>query len=273
MPRSKTFTCTNCLRETVTQHTKSKRVEICPTCLELLALEDAHKEGAHDDLAIEGCPLCVRVVSEAATSEPDERSPRHVADTPTDDSLDPQTRAIVEDWKRGSSIAELARTTGLSRSNLRRTITKAVGGKHAFAQLRQAGAGGSTKRDQKARRLTGGPDNVSIDPPDIPVIHSAKLSDGWKSRMITIARQSRSVHIDPDGVEYIVARANERADLIYRFDKNHKHAGLPDVRLRRYDTSRLAKRKKKQDSLKEALREADKTRRRTKRMRRKAVGR
>lgn len=145
----------------------------------------------------------------------------------------------VERWIRGESLAVLARESGMKRSKFRRELTKAVGGKERYRELRSQGAGGSSKLAPR-RRGSGGP---LIDDSGVPVIPNAR---GWKSRIVYVNRYSTSVFIDPDGVEYVNARDNEKADLIVDFDLEGKGYKLGKARLRRLDQSSVGRKLKKE---------------------------
>lgn len=145
----------------------------------------------------------------------------------------------VERWIRGESIATLARESGMKRSKLRRELMKAVGGKDRYRELRSQGAGGSSKPIPR-RRESEGP---LIDDSNVPVIPHAR---GWKSRIVYVNRYSTSVFIDPNGVEYVRARPNEKADLIVDLDLSSKiYKGLGKVRLRKLESSSLYRKMKK----------------------------
>src|SRR5690606_20712117 len=128
----------------------------------------------------------------------------------------------VERWIRGESIAALSCEMGVKRPKLRRAIMKAVGGKDRYRELRSQRAGGSSKLIPR-RRESEGP---LIDDSDVPVIPHAR---GWKSRIVYVNRYSTSVFIDPNGVEYVRARPNEKADLIVDLDQDSVYKGLGKV--------------------------------------------
>ena len=81
----------------------------------------------------------------------------------------------------------------------------------------------------------------------VRTISSTKYKDGWQSKMITIKGRTEILFICPEGVSYIKAQDNERADLIVKISGR----GLPPVyRLRRYETS---------SKFKQVVKEAKKT--------------
>ena len=146
----------------------------------------------------------------------------------------------LERWKRGTPLAVLAKELGMRKSALRRQFVKAVGGKEQYRELRKGGAGGSST-PPPPRALEAPP----IDDSGVPAIPNAR---GWKSRIAYVNRYSISVFIDPNGVEYVQARPNEKADLIVDFDQDEKWGTckLGKVRLRRLDRSSVSRRLKKE---------------------------
>lgn len=150
---------------------------------------------------------------------------------------------IVEEWKGGERISDLAEKYGIKRSRLRRLIQKAVGGKDAFRSLREKGAGGTTEPFGGKR----GGGYVAPDDSKVKVIHEAKTSKGWRSEVMYVpagpSLKSVSKFINPKGVEYVEASGAEPADLIFQ----SKIPGVPPVRLRKLEGSRVAKRKSKRE--------------------------
>lgn len=197
----------------------------------------------------------------------------------------------VERWKSGESFGDLAKELGMARSAFRRELTAAVGGKTKFRELREAGAGGSKaafggKRGGGRRRKQGEEGTVSfIDDRGVPVIGRTKTEDGWKSRVLYVnvggaplkdadsylPFVSESVFTSPEGEEYVIARPNEKADLIVKGTTK----GLGDIRLRLLSTSSIGKKAKAQEKLAERGQEkhekvkAAKREKRQKRMKRK----
>src|SRR5690606_19651340 len=117
----------------------------------------------------------------------------------------------VERWIKGTPLAALAKELGMKRSKLRRELTKAVGGKDRYRELREKGAGGSSTPPTVGKRAL---EESPVDDSGVPVIPHTR---GWKSRIVYVNRYSTSVFIDPNGVEYVNARDNEKADLIVDF--------------------------------------------------------
>lgn len=196
---------------------------------------------------------------------------------------------LFERWKNGTTIHELVSETKMSRSSMRKLLTKAAGGKDKFKELRAQGAGGKVepfggKRASGGRRRKKASDGTTISPDDegLPVIHSARKSEGWSNRSVLRGKvvnvdkvgpvQWREtvhlVHVAPDGTEYVRAQPNEKADLLYVMDT----LGVT-VRLRKYEDSRAAKALKKHEkevARGEKLLEATRKRKRVARKARKA---
>ena len=85
---------------------------------------------------------------------------------------------------------------------------------------------------------------VVMDDSEVRVIFSALFSKGWKSKAIRIGGTAMDVITDPDGEEFVLARANERADLIIDHTEDHPEVGR--VRWKAYATSGAAKKVKKE---------------------------
>lgn len=67
-------------------------------------------------------------------------------------------------------------------------------------------------------------------------IQTAKLADGWRSRVWYVAGYAETIFTAPDGAEYVIAKNGEQPDLLYA-PKNG--AGLPPVPLRLRENSSL----------------------------------
>lgn len=107
------------------------------------------------------------------------------------------------------------------------------------------------------------------DDANLPVITSARRSEGWGYKRI----REVSIHIAPDGTEYVYAKPNEKADLIYSFaDEDHPSHGLPDVRLRKLGTSSKARKLEKEIKKAEEIKKATVARKVARRIRRKGGG-
>jgi hypothetical protein len=272
------FTCISCGKRT--RHTGEQALgsELCPICWDDAGIENEHSDGFHDEQPDPNCPLCSAAAQEAARllRESKTTKAKKPKSKKSKKSADPRAGEIAEAWKNGASLAELKSKYSTSRSNLRRLITQAVGGKDEFARLRQAGGGGSRKKSEgkvkKSRegRAAGpqGDDVFTIVPDDAhaTIISSARAEDGWQYTRI----RGVSIHTSPDGTKYVEARPTEKADLIYHFDETHRSAGLPDVRLRKFEDSSKGKRIKRETKKIEAIAKATEQRAKTKRSARKA---
>jgi len=153
-------------------------------------------------------------------------------------STSPLAQAFAS-WQAGVPLNEVAKTIGLKRSKLRRAFTQLAGGRDAFKQLRSAGAGG--ERKMPAGFGKGRPAGVPVaqmDDSKVPVITEALHAEGWRNH----SRGSLYIMVDPQGVEYIAANGNERADLIYKRTGSHVPESLRIVRLRKVATAPRAKR-------------------------------
>ncbi len=157
--------------------------------------------------------------------------------------------AFVEWQTKGTGIAELATRLNIKLyQTLRHHFIKLAGGKPQFFALRDAGAGG------KAVRAVGVPGQPStftgLDDSTVPTVTGAK---GWTHRRVWAATTANVekvgtiacrellylVHINTEGVEYVEAKARERADLIIMTD-----VGMPDLkpaRMRYLSTSHVVK--------------------------------
>ncbi len=180
---------------------------------------------------------------------------------------------MFDAWKRGVPIHQLVIDYApTSRSAVRKQLTIAAGGVDKFKALRAQGAGGrvaeavdksATKRERRAK-----PEDAPrprIDDSNVPMITSAKTSDGWTHRRDT--RRNELIYISPEGVEYVRASDTQPADLIHIGVPE----GLPTIRLRRYAVSGKAQRAKedakaeaKLAAQQAAQRDAKRAKRRTK---------
>lgn len=161
---------------------------------------------------------------------------------------------VFTDWRSGVSIAELVVTYKLTRSQCRRRLTDAAGGKDKFRELRSQGAGGTAS--PSGRRESGGrreSDPGIIRPPvvDDSKAKRVKSMKGWKSFNIykkvlveikglgTVPwrEQLLTIYQSPKtGRRYVKARDNEPADLIH----TGIGLGLPNARLKRLEKSQDA---------------------------------
>jgi hypothetical protein len=224
--------------------TEQERAEL----LELL--EEVHAEGDHDVEADPDCPACIaaaeesaRLVREAKKSPAKKTAPKKSA-APTVSS---EHQGIVDDWKNGTTLAQIAQRTQLKRSTIRTIITNALGGKDAFKSFRAQGGGGlgRGRARQAARSIRDNmePDTFVIEDFGVPRITSCRKSDGWKYHRIKTGYDSdghpvsTEVHTAPDGTEYVVAQPGEAADLVRDFVEGSPAFGMPSTRFRRLDRS------------------------------------
>jgi hypothetical protein len=198
----------------------------------------------------------------AKVTTPHEPSPV-VASPSAAKGVDQTIADAFASWKAGAQISTLAGTIGVKRSKLRRNFIALAGGKPAFKSLRESGAGGSAE-PFGGKRATGGRIVGTIatahDDSRVPRTDHMRASEGWSVRRvwkpvaveikevgrITSRELVATVHISPDGDEYVKARASEPADLIY---ESSEFTG----RFRRYEESKLGKKLAKDE------REAEKT--------------
>lgn len=226
--------------------TKQEREEL----LELLTW--AHGEGDHDEVADEECPICIEAAAEAARLIRIHQNPTagRKSKKPTVD-LTPEQRQIVEDWKGGTTIAQINKRTGMKRSAIRTLLENGLGGKDAFKEFRQQGGGGARRRTASrsarvAARTDLPPDHFEVEDIGVPRITSSKLRDGWKYRTMKVGYDGdghaiyEPVHTAPDGTDYVMAAPGERADLIRDFPEHSPASGLEPARLRKLTMSTAA---------------------------------
>lgn len=169
----------------------------------------------------------------------------------------PAAPEIAERWKAGASIRDLVAEFKITRSQCRKIITAAVGGKDAFRQLREQGAGGSVRAfgEKNGRSPIPRADDTNV---------KRLTSRGWTSRRLREARRVRlkeipsinvgaydgpvmvptaTIFISPKGREYVACSANEKADVIVVVPKDRRIPGVPhEMRMKRFADSRVAKR-------------------------------
>lgn len=239
------------------------------------SLEDAHMDGEHVE-AVEGCEICE--TSEISPSDPrpiEAMTAKELAEDASEETDDGEVKLIINDvdviaeLAAGVKIADLCHRTGLKRGKLRRTIASALGGKDAYTEVRakavkSAPSGGSTRVSDKG----------------VPRVPSARLQDGWKMEQILVdyggprlkdsdiydPRIAETLLTSPEGVQYVMAKSTERADLIV--DKAAEKVGLRPVRLRRFDTSSVFRLVRKHEKLVEHGEKAEEARLKTKRAKR-----
>lgn len=179
-------------------------------------------------------------------------------------TVDAKIAHAFESWKKGEQISTLAASPELKvkRSKLRRLFIQLAGGKPAFKALREQGAGGSVEPfgGKRASGRVVGSIAPAHDDSKVQTISSMKASEGWsvrrvwKATTVDIDKVGRvptreliaTVHVSPDGDEYVEARASEPADLIYVASDFTR-------RLRRYEESKLGKKIAKQERETEKL--------------------
>lgn len=166
---------------------------------------------------------------------------------------------VAAQWKAGTTIGALAAefrktyanlTLKQCRAQVRKAITAAVGGKEQFRTLRAQGAGGTRaafggQRARRSRSGDGTPTRAArLDDASVPTITSCKKSDGWTSRHHP-ANYDVYIHTSPDGIDYVRASAQERADLLVQpVDRS-----LGTIRLKRFEESAAARAARKQQQL------------------------
>lgn len=129
-------------------------------------------------------------------------------------------------------------------SEARALLLKAAEEGGITGTVRVKGAGLAKARAARAAAVEAG--EPLVNDAGVPTIDSALVSAGWKSRIFYIdhlhkdGALSTSIFTSPQGVEYVHARPNEKADLIFKARR-----GMPAVRLREYSTSGTAKRAEK----------------------------
>lgn len=153
-------------------------------------------------------------------------------------------RTQFERYSAGASLREIADEHETTRSKMLSAICKALGMTRADWNAVRGGSRNSSSATRAAPV-------ANIDDSDVPRITSTRYADGWRMRkhggrvidtdMGSYREGAVDVYISPQGVEYVRARANERADLIREWTARER--GLGDaLRLRLLDTSNTAKR-------------------------------
>lgn len=172
---------------------------------------------------------------------------------------------IIERWKSGEALNDLAEVAGLKRSRFRRELTKAVGGKEKYQELRAAGAGGSAKA--VGRPSSNGASAPTVDDSKVKRISKTRLEDGWKSHVIYVDKVSVSVFTSPKGNEYVIAKGNEKADLIFQ-PKGERGKGMDPVRLKKLATSSVGRKAAREQKLIEQGAKSEEARKQEKRAKR-----
>lgn len=186
---------------------------------------------------------------------------------------------LTEAWLGGTPIKDLVAEFGKTRSQIRRHLTEAVGGREKFRALRAQGAGGQTELFGGKRAASGSslPDDAKVKRIYGTPLKKEGRPRGWKVEWhapftrtergdLRDALDKRDVYISPTGERYVEAGSTERADLIV--DHNKKVPGLGITRLRLESTSGAAKRARRKDKELRAREHAAIERRAKKRARR-----
>lgn len=233
--------CEACGELTSNRRHETYGVRVCDACLEQGELEMEHGAGAHEGRPAPACPLC----ENGNGAHAKEGVTRTRAGTP---ELDPK---IIKRWQEGTSLIVLSKEVGIKRGKLRRILVGSVGGREAYRERRDAGAGGRT--------IAPGGTAPAVDDSDVPRISSARRSEGWRSEILYVdvggpplkdsivgylPKVSTDVFVSPDGTRYVRAHGSERADLV--FDDG---SALKPLRLKIMDESRLGRRVEKEQQL------------------------
>jgi hypothetical protein len=173
----------------------------------------------------------------------------------------PEVGKAFDRWVAGEPLADLATELGFKLyQNLRHQFIKLAGGMDGFYKLREAGAGGAAGANRKVG-VVGQPGSfTALDDSKVSVIDGCPRSGGWRSRNVYLPvnvvvpgqgltawlELQYTVHISPEGFEYVEAKARERADLLVRTQVNPL---VPFVRLRLLSTSHVAKDASKEEDL------------------------
>lgn len=184
-------------------------------------------------------------------------------------------------WVAGEQLAKLAEEAGMKRSKFRRNVIQQAGGKDGFKQLRSEGAGGRHEPGANLKRRASGAPLVSDK--GVKVVSSSKrwsLERDWRPVVVRVKdsngdektmrwRECKAViYVSPSGNRYVRAAGNERADLIMKIKISDVSTSM--VRLRKLETSRVAKQAKEEQKLVERGMKALKKKRAEKRAKRKA---
>jgi hypothetical protein len=161
----------------------------------------------------------------------------------TTSPVDVKTIDAFERWNKGTQLSVLASELGVRRSKLRRGFQMLAGGKDKFRELRANGAGG-TAEPFGGKRATGGRTKVVIANDDAKAIQLTReeaKTEGWKTNgWLRTALGSFPILEGPDGTQYVVAKATEKADLIYTIGI----PGITSVRMKELTQASIAKQAK-----------------------------
>lgn len=192
---------------------------------------------------------------QAKLAPPVSRAPKT---KPAPSKSDPATAAYTR-WLAGEQLIALSSETGIKRSKLRRLFIKQAGGKPAYAELRAKGAGGVVE-PFGGKRSEGRPAGVAlVNDAKVKRVTDTSKTAGWtfeyKYRPLVVniegvgnvgwREQTALIFISPKGVRYVQAKPSEKADLIAL----SKVPGIPDYRMRLYETSAVARKVKQDEKL------------------------
>jgi len=143
-----------------------------------------------------------------------------------DETLLQEAREVLPRLQAGETTmgAERDRLGFSSNRPLREALFVVLGSKEAYFALLEQRLG--------PQRAAGIP---QVSDADVPVNTSSRCTEGWSGATMDVHGQSHDVVIDPEGVEYVRAQANERADLIV--DHTVRFPDLGRSRWRRRETS------------------------------------
>lgn len=164
-----------------------------------------------------------------------------------------------ERWLAGEQLIALSIEISVKRSKLRRLFIKQAGGKPAYAALRAKGAGGVVEPFGGKRSEGRQPGVAMVNDKKVKRVTDTSKSAGWtyeyKYRPIVVAiegvgnvgwrEQTALIFISPKGERYVQAKPSEKADLI----GVSKTLGIPDFRMRLYETSAVARKVKRDEKL------------------------
>jgi len=161
-------------------------------------------------------------------------------------------------FREGATLPTGAKEAECAPASLRGAIIKMIG----MAEYQSIMSGRKQDRyEAKAKRMeerrqlrrtsprpkTTAPAIPTVSDEGVPMIPSTKYADGWRTRSISVHGEDIPVFDSPDGLRYIHAKGNERADLLV------DHSGQPGIppvyRLRLLDGSGTAKRAKREKKL------------------------
>lgn len=159
---------------------------------------------------------------------------------------------FFNEWKAGASLTTIASREQKEPAKLRYAFVKLAGSDEAFKKLRAAGAGGAAEAFGGKRGVatrvprTEKASAVSADDTSLPMVTDTSAAAGWSMRRmyrpttvkldmgkegtaeVSWREHLATIYTSPEGVEYVEAKASERANLLRVFAT----VGIPSVRLR-----------------------------------------